>query len=135
MGKIVVIDDDEIDQLIFDKLLTTFLADMQVVALSSTKGLAERIISGELNPTFIIVNTEILALTNWALLNQLQESRQTVPVYLVSHWLTPANALKATHYSFIKGVLDKPFREKDIQQIALNNNLRFQPYVPVLANA
>jgi response regulator RpfG family c-di-GMP phosphodiesterase len=135
MCKIVVVDDDEIDQLIFEKLLTTFLADVQVVALPSTKGLAERIVSGELNPTFIIVNTDMLAMTSWALLNQFQESGLTVPVYLVSHWLTPADALKATHYSFIKGLLDKPFREKDIRQIALNNNLRFQPYEPVLTNA
>ncbi|NOS94714.1 MAG: response regulator [Cyclobacteriaceae bacterium] len=134
MNKIFIVDDDEIDQLIFIKLLTSFLPGVQVIAISSSKGLAEKIVDSEVKPTLLIVNKDLLDVSGWSLLNQLNNFQQSVPVYLVSHWFTPADALKATQYPFVKGLLDKPLSEKLIAKIAIENNLHYNPLLSVMAH-
>ena len=134
MNKIFILDDDEIDQLIFIKLLTTLLTDVHVVSITSSKGLADKIGGSEIKPVFIIVNKDLLAITGWSLLNQLNELQPSIPIYIASHWFTPADALKATHYPFVKGLFEKPLSEKAISKIAHENNLIYQPYIPDMAN-
>lgn len=133
MNKIFILDDDEIDQLIFIKLLTTLLTDVHVVSITSSKELADKFGGTETKPVFMIVNKDLLTVTGWSILNQLNKLQPLVPIYLASHWFTPADALKATHYPFVKGLLEKPLSEKAIAKIALENNLNYQPYVPEMA--
>jgi len=129
---IIVVDDDEIELLIFNKLITAFLPDVKVVTLSFSNGLAQQIAALEIKPALLIVNKDLLTVSGWGLLNQLNEFQQSVPVYLASHWITPADALKATKYTFVKGLLDKPLSEKAIAKIANENNLNYQPHLQVM---
>jgi FixJ family two-component response regulator len=135
MSRIFVVDDDAIDQLIFIKLLTTFLSDVEVVAVSSFMEPVKNIFDSEIQPTFLIVNIDLMAISSWSLLEQLNELQQVVPVYLASHWITPSITLRASKYPFVRGLLEKPLSEKDIARIAFENNLNFHPYTPTGANS
>ncbi len=117
MINIMLIDDDPINNLIIEKISSSF---NQVKMHNFEQGL-KAFEAYSKNPSmyqFILLDINMLDISGWDFLDSCIKAKLTkVPVYILTSSIDPRDAEKAQTYSQVIGFLYKPFSRETLQEI------------------
>ena len=115
----------EIDVYILERLLRGYLVDIDIEIHASLTTFIKELDDGKRTPGLVIVNIDPLRWNEKQVLDQWLNRVDAVSVYILTfcYGLLMRNCGTFTH-SAIKGIFENPLTEKQIRQIAGENNLK-----------
>jgi len=121
VNNILVIDDNEIDGMITEKMLESYL-DANVSRISPTKISLDKL-TNHLITDLIIIEANLPLNLAWSFLEDLERKGTMIPTYIISCLHFKADIDRALKFQFVCGFITKPILKKDIEKLALNYGL------------
>jgi CheY-like chemotaxis protein len=120
MKTILIVDPNEIDGMITEKMLQSYL-EVNLRVIHSANKAVELLISKEVIPDAIFLETNMPNGLAWQVLSTLKKGSKIL-TYLTSCYHFKAEQEIALSYPFVKGLINKPISKEEILQVA--NELR-----------
>lgn len=121
----VIIDDNEIDLYIANKLIQICFPGVQVFSYSSFSSALIRIRQRQTDISIIILDLHMPVISGWDCLEQLDLCNNKVPTYVISTIFNSSDKTSISKYSWVRGFISKPLSPDILRQIASENKLHF----------
>jgi CheY-like chemotaxis protein len=117
VSRIWIVDDDSVITYITRRLIHSVEPEMEVREFLSAKMALEKLrIDGSL-PDLILLDINMPGLTGWSFLDQLNQLRHQVGVYMYSTSIDPEDVKRARAYEVVRDFLPKPLDTKTIRRL------------------
>lgn len=118
---ICLIDDDEIQNFINEKIIHRFLPSSKVSKYLSAQVAIDDIRIGKLHPHFILLDINMPMMNGWDFMNivdkenLLSTAELTTEIYILSSSKDPSDIEKTNEYELLKGFFHKPLTQANLQ--------------------
>jgi CheY-like chemotaxis protein len=115
---IYIVEDDSVASFVIKKVIGQKMGNSSCMVLPNGKLALEKLRSGEIDPDLIFLDINMPIMDGWEFLDAcIEESRDTIPVFLLSSSINPADKARAMNYSQVLGFLSKPFTSQKLDDV------------------
>jgi CheY-like chemotaxis protein len=109
------VEDDSVASFVIKKVIGQKLGVGSCLVLQNGKLALEKLKAEEINPDLIFLDINMPVMDGWEFLDAcIEENRDTIPVFLLSSSINPADKERAMNYSQVHGFLSKPFTSEKL---------------------
>lgn len=118
---ICLIDDDEIQNFINEKIIQRFIPNSQVSKYLSAQAAIDDIRIGKLKPDVILLDINMPMMNGWDFMNIVQQEKLlsssdfTSKIYILSSSKDPSDIEKIEEYNLLLGFFHKPLTQTNLQ--------------------
>ncbi len=117
MSKVLLVDDDPINNLIIEKIVKS-LGSVSLTTFEEGLKAFSHYESNSETYEFILLDINMLDISGWDFLDMCSKANLTrTPVYILTSSIDPRDNEKAKQYAQVKGFLYKPFSKETLQNI------------------
>lgn len=115
---IYIVEDDSVASFVIKKVIGQKLGVGSCLVLQNGKLALEKLKAEEINPDLIFLDINMPIMDGWEFLDAcIEENRDTIPVFLLSSSINPADKERAMNYSQVHGFLSKPFTTQKLDDV------------------
>lgn len=115
---IYIVEDDSVASFVIKKVIGQKMGIGSCMVLPNGKLALEKLRSGEIDPDLIFLDINMPIMDGWEFLDAcIEENRDTIPVFLLSSSINPADKARAMNYSQVHGFLSKPFTSQKLDDV------------------
>lgn len=114
---ICLIDDDEIQNFINEKIIQRFIPTSKVSKYLSAQAAIDEIRIGKLKPDYILLDINMPMMNGWDFMNVVQKENllSTTKIYILSSSKDPSDIEKIEEYNLLLGFFHKPLTQANLQ--------------------
>lgn len=114
--KILLIDDDEINNFINSKLITLQYPNIQIeICLGSKLALAK--LNNGTNPDLILLDLNMPGIDGWGFIEQFRKTKKSIPIIILTSSINNSDYNKSKQYVEVLDYVDKPLNKLKIEKI------------------
>lgn len=120
---ICLIDDDEIQNFINEKIIQRFIPSSQISKYLSAQAAIDDLRASKIKPDVILLDINMPIMNGWDFMEVLQKDHlynlngHIVKIYILSSSKDPSDIEKATEYPSLLGFFHKPLTQPNIQKL------------------
>jgi len=115
---IYIVEDDSIASFVIKKIIGQKRSIGGCLVLQNGKLALDELRVDQNRPDLILLDINMPIMDGWEFLDAcLQENRDTIPVFLLSSSINPADKERAMNYSQVCGFLSKPFTSEKLEDV------------------
>lgn len=119
---IYIVEDDSVASYVIRKVIGQ-MGIGSCLVLQNGKLALEKLRTEAINPDLIFLDINMPVMDGWEFLDACQEEkRDTIPVFLLSSSINPADKERASNYSQVHGFLSKPFTSEKLDNVLSSLN-------------
>ncbi len=115
--EISIISTDKISQFVYKQLLAKFKTNLKATFYDDIKQFLSKMNVKSTEAIILVIDMQLVGSEIWNQIDQLLLKPQLIAVFLLTDNITVEEIIKARDYSFIKGILLKPFSFDKINQL------------------
>lgn len=114
--KILLIDDDEINNFLNNKLLKIHRPEIEVDICNSAQIALEKLSRGY-NPQLILLDLNMPKINGWMFLEEFKKNQKKIPIMILTSSIDPHDYAKSKAYNEIIDFIEKPLTKAKIIRI------------------
>lgn len=114
--KIMLIDDDEINNFVNSKLIGLHYPNTNIELCLSARLALEKLNNGS-NPDLILLDLNMPEINGWEFIDQFRKIKKAIPVIILTSSVNYSDYNKSKQYSEVVDYIDKPLNKLKIEKI------------------
>jgi len=112
-----IVDDDQVITYITTRLMKNADPAIKITEFTSAKMALEKLRLDPSQPDILLLDINMLGISGWQFLNEMQEMHRFANVYIYSSSIDPEDVKKARSYPMVRDFLSKPFDMETVRHL------------------
>lgn len=114
--KLMLIDDDEINNFVNSKLIGLHFPGSEIELCLSAKLALENLINGS-NPDLILLDLNMPEINGWEFIGKFRKTKKTIPIIILTSSVNYSDYNKSKQYTEVVDYIDKPLNKLKLEKI------------------